>query len=179
LKLDWPAWTRAASSFSEVVSNSTQSVFHAFELSSRLPEYKMVYILPTTYSEEYMMIRRGVIMAVFILTGLACVYAADISGKWTAEFDTQVGPQKYVFEFKVEGTKLTGTAISNIGGTEAKTPIQEGTVNGDDVSFVENLDYQGMQLRITYKGKISGSEINFSRNVADQGGETFVAKRAQ
>jgi hypothetical protein len=123
--------------------------------------------------------RKGVILAVLILTGVACIYAADITGKWTAEFDSQVGLQKYVFEFKLDGTKLTGMAISNIGGTEAKTPIQEGVVNGDDVSFVENLDYQGMQLRITYKGKISGDEINFSRNVADQGGEKFVAKRVQ
>jgi hypothetical protein len=123
--------------------------------------------------------RKGTILALLFLAGVALVYAADIGGKWTAEFDSQVGLQKYVFEFKTEGTKLTGMAISNIGGTEAKTPIQEGVIDGDDVSFVENLDYQGMKLRITYKGKISGDEIDFSRNVADQGGEKFVAKRVQ
>ena len=123
--------------------------------------------------------RKGLILAVVILVGLACVYAADITGKWTAEFDSQVGVQKYVFEFKLDGTTLTGTAVSNIGGTEAKTPITEGVVKGEDVAFVENLDYSGMQLKITYKGKISGDEIKFSRDVAGQGGETFVAKRAK
>lgn len=126
-----------------------------------------------------MLSRKGVILAVLILIGLACVYAADITGKWTTQFDSQVGVQKYVFEFKVEGTKLTGMAISNIGGTEAKTAITEGAVNGDDVTFVENLDYQGMQLKISYKGKIAGDEIKFSRTVGEQPGETFVAKRAK
>jgi hypothetical protein len=124
--------------------------------------------------------RKGVVLAVLILVGLVCVYAADITGKWTTEFDSQVGVQKYVFEFKVEGTKLTGTAISKIAdAAEAKTPIMEGAVNGDDIAFVENLDYSGQQLKITYKGKISGDEIKFSRDVAGQGGETFVAKRAK
>jgi hypothetical protein len=123
--------------------------------------------------------RKSGILAVLILAGLVCVYAADITGKWTAEFDSQVGLQKYVFEFKVEGTTLTGRAISNIGGNEAKTDLQEGKINGDEVAFVENLNYQGMELRISYKGQISGDEIKFSRTVGDAGGEQFVAKRAK
>ena len=52
-------------------------------------------------------------------------------------------------------------------------------VNGDDVSFVENLDYQGQPLKITYKGKISGDEIKFTRNVADMVTEELVAKRVK
>ncbi len=123
--------------------------------------------------------RKGYILAVLILTVAAGLFAADITGKWNAEFDSQVGPQKYVYEFKVEGTKLTGMAISNIGGTEAKTPITEGTINGDDIAFVENLNYSGMELRIAYKGKVSGGEIKLSRMVGEQEGETFVAKRAK
>ena len=123
--------------------------------------------------------RKGMILAVLIVTGIVSLFAADITGKWTAEFDSQVGPQKYVFDFKLDGTKLTGTAISNIGGTEAKTPITEGTVTGDDIAFVENLNYSGMELRIAYKGKIAGDEIKLSRMVGDQQGETFVAKRAK
>jgi hypothetical protein len=124
--------------------------------------------------------RKGVLLAVLLLVGVVSVYGADITGKWTAEFDSQVGVQKYTFEFKVEGTTLTGTAISKIAdAAEARTPITEGTVNGDDVAFVENLNYSGMELKITYKGKIAGDEIKFSRDVAGQGGETFVAKRAK
>jgi len=35
-----------------------------------------------------------------------------------------------------------------------------------------------MPLRITYKGKISGDEIKFTRNVADIADEPFVAKQS-
>jgi hypothetical protein len=126
-----------------------------------------------------MFLRRSVVLAVLVTAGLACVYAADIAGKWNAEFDSQVGVQKYVFEFKVDGSKLTGKAISNIAGANASTEIQEGTINGNEISFIENLNYQGMELRIAYKGTVSGDEIKFARTVGDAGGEQFVAKRAK
>jgi len=101
--------------------------------------------------------------------------AADIAGKWTASFDTQIGVQNYTYTFKVDGGKLTGTAESQFG----KTEITEGTVKGDELSFVENLDFQGTPVKIAYKGKVSGDEIKFTRNVADMVTEEFVAKRAK
>ena len=129
-----------------------------------------------------MFLRRSLILAVLILTGLVFAYAADISGKWTGQFDSQVGPQKYVFEFKVSGTTLAGTAISEIGeagaAAKATTPITEGKINGDEISFVENLNYQGMDLRMVYKGKVSGDEIQLER-VEGGGNEKFVVKRAK
>jgi len=125
-----------------------------------------------------MFVRKSMILTVMILAGLVCVYAADITGKWTAEFDSEVGLQKYVFEFKAEGSTLTGMAISNIDGAEAKTPITEGKIDGDKISFVENLNYQGMELRIAYEGTISGDEIQLAR-IEGAGGEKFVAKRAK
>jgi hypothetical protein len=132
-----------------------------------------------------MFLRRSAILAVLILAALVSVYAADITGKWTTAFDSQVGKQSYTFEFKAEGTKLTGMANSVITGpdgakvNEAKTPITEGKIEGDKVSFVENLSYTGMDLKIVYTGTVSGDEIKFSRTVADQPGETFVAKKAK
>ena len=106
---------------------------------------------------------------------LAPLYGADITGTWTASFDTQIGVQNYTYTFKVEGAKLTGTAKSDNGTSQ----IAEGTVNGDDVSFVENLDFQGMPLRIVYKVKVSGDEIKFSRVVLDMFTEELVAKRSK
>jgi hypothetical protein len=102
-------------------------------------------------------------------------YAADFNGTWTAAIDTQIGVQNYTYTFKVEGEKLTGKCKSQYGETE----ITEGVVKGDDITFVENLVYEGMPLRIVYKGKISGDEIKFSRNVAEIADEPFVAKRAK
>jgi len=125
-----------------------------------------------------MFVRKSMVLAVLILAGLVSVYAADITGKWTAEFDSEVGLQKYVFEFKSDGATLTGMAISNIDGAESKAPITEGKIDGDKISFVENLNYQGMELRIAYEGTVSGDEIQLAR-VEGAGGEKFVAKRAK
>jgi len=102
--------------------------------------------------------------------------AADFNGTWTAAIETQVGVQNYTYTFKVEGEKLTGKTKSQFGESE----ITEGVVKGDDITFVENLNYEGMPLKITYKGKISGTdEIKFTRNVADIADEVFVAKRSK
>jgi hypothetical protein len=122
------------------------------------------------------MIRKKALLSVF--AGLVIsmfAFAADITGTWTASFDTQIGVQNYTLTFKVEGNKLTGHVKSQYSDTD----IQEGTINGDDISFVENLTFDGMQLRIVYKGKISGDEIQLTRNVADVATEDAVAKRAK
>lgn len=121
------------------------------------------------------MLRRLFFFFAATLVVVAPAFAADITGTWTASFDTQVGVQNYTYTFKVEGNKLTGTAKSDNGTVQ----ITEGTVNGDDVAFVENLEYQGMPLRIVYKGKVSGDEIKFTRVVLDMFTEELVAKRAK
>ena len=120
------------------------------------------------------MIRLLLCLTAALAAGTAA-FGADISGTWTASFETQVGTQNYTYTFKVEGNKLTGTAKSNLG----EATIDMGTVNGDDVTFVEHLNYQGMQLDIPYKGKVSGDEIKFTRKVGDVATEEVVAKRVK
>jgi hypothetical protein len=127
----------------------------------------------------HMFQHRIVALAVVTLTVMVSAYAADVTGKWTAEFDTQIGVQKYIYEFKVEGTKLTGKAIGKRGDSEAAVEIQEGKVNGDEISFVEMLKFGDQDLRIEYKGKLAGDEIKFTRKVGDVATEEFVAKRAK
>jgi hypothetical protein len=127
----------------------------------------------------YMFQRKIMLVAVLILSGLLYAYAADITGKWTAEFDTQIGQQKYTFNFKVDGDKLTGTLRGGVSGQESESEIQEGKINGNEISFVEMLNYQGQELKVTYTGTISADEIKLNRNVADMANETLVAKRAK
>jgi hypothetical protein len=124
------------------------------------------------------MTSRRVFLATLAFAAAAAVVAAgDFNGEWTASIETQLGVQNYTFSFKVDGEKLTGRAKSAFAN--ADTEITEGVVKGDDITFVENLVYEGMPLRIVYKGKISGDEIKFSRNVAEIADEPFVAKRAK
>jgi hypothetical protein len=106
-------------------------------------------------------------------------HAADATGKWKAEFETQVGPQKYVFDLKVDGAKLTGKASFERMGQKGEADLTEGKVNGDEVSFVEKLDFQGNAISITYTGKLAGDEIKFTRKVGDFATEELVAKRVK
>ena len=107
----------------------------------------------------------------FVMTA----FAADPAGKWTTTISTQIGELAYSYDFKVEGDKLTGKAKSQFGDIE----ITEGKVNGDHLTFVENIEYNGTAIRIAYQGKVTGDEIKFTRQVGDFGTEEFVAKRAK
>ncbi|MCI0533646.1 MAG: hypothetical protein L0Z50_00310 [Verrucomicrobiales bacterium] len=115
-----------------------------------------------------------------VLLALAAVQlsarAADLTGAWKAEFDTQIGVQKYTFTFKQEGNRLTGQANSEIGGEKRESKLKDGKVEGDTVSFVELLNFQGNDLEIRYQGKLSGKEIKFNRQVGDFATEQLVAK---
>ena len=124
------------------------------------------------------MTKKTILLSFVMVAAMATfALAADVSGTWTASFDTQVGVQKYTYTFKVDGNKLTGKAKSELANAE--TDITEGTVNGDDISFVENLNFQDMPLRIVYKGKIAGDEIKFTRTILDMFMEELVAKRVK
>ena len=119
---------------------------------------------------------RFLVLTVLAFSWVVCANAADINGKWTAVFDTQIGQQHYTYDFKVSGSQLTGKLKSDNGESE----IKEGKVDGDTVTFVENLKFQDMDLRIEYAGTVvSADEIKFKRKVADFATEELVAKRAK
>src|SRR5512141_710109 len=108
-----------------------------------------------------MLKRNALIVLAFVVSAFgAFAQSPDISGKWTATFDTQIGEQRYTYDFVVKDSVLTGTAKSNIG----EATIQDGKVEGDKVTFVEMLKFQDMEIRIDYTGKIeSADEIKFTR----------------
>jgi hypothetical protein len=124
-------------------------------------------------------VRTLLVLASIIFAVALSASAADISGKWKAEFDTQVGIQKYTFELKVEGEKLTGKASFERMEQKGEVALEEGKVNGAEIFFVEKVDFQGNELRIEYKGKVNGDEISFTRKVGDFATEQFVAKRVK
>lgn len=102
--------------------------------------------------------------------------AADISGTWTTAFDSQVGKQEYTYTFVVKGAQVTGTFKSANG----EGAITDGKLEGNNLTFVENMNYQGQALKITYTGTVvSADEIKFKRDVGGQGGEEFTAKRSK
>jgi len=95
--------------------------------------------------------------------------AADVSGKWKAEFTTPDGtPRVATFTLKADGETVTGT----VAGTQDETPIKNGKIAGDQISFSADRPFGSF----TYNGKISGNEIKFKVSFNDQNFD-ITAKR--
>ncbi len=105
------------------------------------------------------------------------VLAADVTGVWKSEFDSQIGQQKYTFAFKQDGTNLTGKANSEINDQKRETELKEGKVEEDKISFIEMLNFQDNEIRITYNGTIQSNEMKLTRHVGDFATEDIIAKR--
>ncbi len=123
----------------------------------------------------------ALMLAAFVLALAGSVWGADetVAGKWKGQFDSQIGLQKYTYDFKVDGTNLTGTATGEREMGTNTVAISEGKIGKGEVSFVEPLKFQDQDIRIEYSGKISGDEIKFHRKVGDFAEEDFVAKRVK
>ncbi len=99
------------------------------------------------------------VVAVVLVILLVSAWAADVTGKWTAQVPGRQGTTETTFNFKVDGAKLTGT----VSGPQGDNPISDGKISGDDISFVVKMEMMGNEIKLLYKGKVSGNEIKFTR----------------
>ena len=103
----------------------------------------------------------------------------NIAGTWKAQFDSQIGVQKYTYVFKVDGTNVTGMATGERDMGTNTVAITEGKISNDQITFVEPLKFGDNEMRIEYTGKISGDQIQFHRKVGDIAEEDLVAHRVK
>jgi hypothetical protein len=105
------------------------------------------------------------VVSLLLAFGLVAL-AADISGTWKAQVPGRQGNlQERTFMFKVEGDKLTGS----MSGRQGETPLAEGKVTGDTVTFKITRERGGNTITEVYTGTVAGSEIKFK--MQRQGGE--------
>jgi len=90
----------------------------------------------------------------FITT--AAAWGADVTGKWSAQMDgPDGGGMTMTFNFKQDGTRLTGT-IDGPGGEPMA--IQEGKVEGEKIVFAVSFN----DMKIVHEGTIKGDEITLT-----------------
>jgi len=121
----------------------------------------------------------GVLAALILSAAAVPALAADINGKWKAEYDGPDGNHRTnVFTFEVKGETVTGTVTSSMAPEPAK--IDEGTLKGDAITFKVTRNFGGNEIKLNYAGTVKGDEIPLKVS-ADAGGQTFefdiVAKR--
>ena len=112
-----------------------------------------------------------------LLSGPWLGFASDLSGTWKSEFDSQIGRQKYTYTLKQEGDKLSGKANSEVNDQKREAELSEGKIEGDKVSFVEILNFNGNDIRISYKGVVAKNEMKLTREVGTFAKEEIVLKR--
>ena len=126
--------------------------------------------------------KRWISLLVIALCGLIPATAAragDISGQWRAEFDTQIGQQRYLFTFQVNDGKVAGKATAEVSGQKREVEFKETKLSGDTLTFMETFKSQDNEVPINYTGKVSNNEIKFTRKVGDFATEEFQAKRVE
>jgi len=114
---------------------------------------------------------------IFFVTLFGCLtsllWAADVTGKWTADSDD--GPA-WVFNLKSDGGNVTGTMQGHDGKDR---PINEGKLEGEDISFSVESEWQGDPITLVFKGKVSGDEMQLRVDTKDGNwGTDLVAKRS-
>jgi hypothetical protein len=101
----------------------------------------------------------------------------SVTGKWQGQFESQIGVQKYTYDFKVDGTTLTGQATGITDNGTNSSAIADGKISQDTITFVEPLKFGDNDIRIEYTGKVSGDEIKLHRKVGDFAEEDLTVKR--
>lgn len=112
---------------------------------------------------------------------------ASVTGKWVAQIPGRRGTTETTFTLKADEEKLTGT-VSNPQGED---PISEGKITEENISFLVAVSFGGNKMKLLYKGKVSGDEIKFTRQIQGDGMtdpppgsgggrvQEFVAKRVK
>jgi hypothetical protein len=117
-------------------------------------------------------------LALLALVMGTVAFAADVNGKWTASMPGRQGnTMEVTFNFKADGSTLTGTMSNPRGETE----IKDGKIDGDNISFSQTFSRGDNTMTIVYKGKVQGDTIEFTREMQGGQGRTqnFTAKRAK
>src|SRR5689334_17312051 len=98
----------------------------------------------------------AVLSIVSLGLGMAQFRAPDFTGVWKLESSDSKTP--IVIEFKQEGQKLSGKLKTPYG----EFPLQNGSVEGQDLFFNVVIERDEYKLKTTYRGHQFAEEIQFT-----------------
>jgi hypothetical protein len=102
--------------------------------------------------------------------------AVDVTGTWKGAFEFDGNSVPLTFQMTEASGAVTGTVE---GLPTTPTPIQDGKINGDSLTFSVQTDYQGETYRLDYTGKVSAGQIEFNFGTDDGGwGTTMTATKS-
>jgi hypothetical protein len=100
--------------------------------------------------------------------------AAGIDGTWMGTVETPRGSQEITLMLKADGNTLTGT----VSGRRGDSPVENGKIDGDKISFDQKVEFGGESRTIKYSGTVAGDELKMTRAIEGFGEpREFTAKR--
>lgn len=135
----------------------------------------MTPVRPDRSQEALPVLRKLALALIFVTLGVATALAADLNGKWTGTLQTPTGTQYFTFDFKADGHTLTG----KVTGPHGKFDIQEGKIDGQNISFYQMVPFQDYDVKVDFNGKVQGDSIKFVRNIGPGNAVEFTATRAK
>ena len=111
----------------------------------------------------------GIVAAVFTV---AVAAQTNVAGEWTINIDTEQGAQSAELTLTQDGEKLTGTLVSEMGTLEF-----EGTIMGNELKWVMEVDAGGAFLEIAMAGTVDGDTITGTLDLGGYGGGDWTATR--
>lgn len=129
------------------------------------------------------MTKKLLFVGTVLLLVLGIATAADgISGQWMMSQEASNGgpPRVTTFEFKLDGTTVTGTVTAPMGGrgsAAAPTPIAitNGKVNGNTVNFDVVRTFAGKTATTRYECTVSGETMRVKQTIDLGNGPQTVA----
>lgn len=117
------------------------------------------------------------IVAILVLaTTSAALFSQEFGGDWVSAVDPITkGIAKTIYEFNVDGTKVTGSVLRGL--TQEEIFIVNGKIKGDKISFKLQMHDRRSNVDFLYNGKISGNTINFNVTVGAHTRLKFTARK--
>ena len=111
-------------------------------------------------------------LLVIVCVTCALLVAADVSGTWIFDVQTDGGSGTPTFVLKQDGEKLSGTYEGMLGKAQIR-----GTVTGDEVVIEFDTDATGEKAVVHYAGKVEGnSKMKGTVRLGEYSG-TFTARK--
>lgn len=101
--------------------------------------------------------------------------SSDVLGEWELTTLSPVGENTNTVEFRKAGDTITAVAKSPQG----ERPYDSTTVDGNKVTLVLTVDFQGQPMVITYMGTVADKSIDGSADFGGLAQGSFSAKRKE
>ena len=97
----------------------------------------------------------------------------SVDGTWNVTMQTPMGAQAGTLTFVTDGGTLTG----EMGGAQGDLALEEGTCDGNDLSWVVNMT-SPMPIKVEATATVDGDSISGEAKLGAFGTATFEGSRA-